>query len=104
MDRIESFVKSCPRQKCLCLYLGDPEETLGSKDPVEIGRMVRKWNMEFLSSGVPPDPGWFYQSSVGLITPLFLESDPPSYNPFVSCIIMLTYNMAVFHRSYRLVT
>lgn len=29
----------------------DPGETLGTKDPVEVGRMVRKWNMEFLSSG-----------------------------------------------------
>jgi nucleoside-diphosphate kinase len=32
-------------------YGMDPEENLGTKDPVEIGRMVRKWNMEFLSSG-----------------------------------------------------
>jgi len=32
-------------------YGMDPEENLGTKDPVEIGRMVRNWNMEFLSSG-----------------------------------------------------
>jgi nucleoside-diphosphate kinase len=32
-------------------YGMDPEENLGTKDPVEIGRLVRKWNMEFLSSG-----------------------------------------------------
>jgi nucleoside-diphosphate kinase len=32
-------------------YGMDPQENLGTKDPVEIGRMVRKWNMEFLSSG-----------------------------------------------------
>lgn len=32
-------------------YGMDPNENLGTKDPVEIGRMVRKWNMEFLSSG-----------------------------------------------------
>ena len=32
-------------------YGVDPKENLGTKDPVEIGRMVRKWNMEFLSSG-----------------------------------------------------
>lgn len=29
----------------------DPNENLGTEDPVEIGRMVRNWNMEFLSSG-----------------------------------------------------
>ncbi|MDO8551886.1 MAG: nucleoside-diphosphate kinase [bacterium] len=29
----------------------DPNEKLGTNDPVEIGRLVRKWNMEFLSSG-----------------------------------------------------
>jgi nucleoside-diphosphate kinase len=29
----------------------DPGESLGTKDPVRIGKMVRKWNMEFLSSG-----------------------------------------------------
>ena len=32
-------------------YGMDPAENLGTKNPVEIGRMVRKWNMEFLSSG-----------------------------------------------------
>lgn len=29
----------------------DPKENLGTIDPVEIGKMVREWNMEFLSSG-----------------------------------------------------
>lgn len=29
----------------------DANESLGTKDPVKIGKMVRKWNMEFLSSG-----------------------------------------------------
>ncbi|KKQ57077.1 MAG: Nucleoside diphosphate kinase [Parcubacteria group bacterium GW2011_GWA2_38_13] len=29
----------------------DPKEDLGTKDPVEIGRMVNKWNIDFLSSG-----------------------------------------------------
>lgn len=29
----------------------DAHETLGTNDPVEIGKLVRKWNMEFLSSG-----------------------------------------------------
>ncbi|MCJ7805619.1 nucleoside-diphosphate kinase [Patescibacteria group bacterium] len=29
----------------------DANESLGTKDPVKIGRMVRNWNMEFLSSG-----------------------------------------------------
>lgn len=32
-------------------YGFDAKENLGTSDPVEIGRMVRKWNMEFLSSG-----------------------------------------------------
>ncbi len=29
----------------------DPNEKLGTSDPVEIGRKVREWNVEFLSSG-----------------------------------------------------
>lgn len=29
----------------------DPNESLGTNDPLKIGRMIRKWNMEFLSSG-----------------------------------------------------
>lgn len=32
-------------------YGKDPNEDLGTSDALEIGRMVRKWNMEFLSSG-----------------------------------------------------
>lgn len=32
-------------------YGFDPKERIGTKDPVEIGRIIRKWNMEFLSSG-----------------------------------------------------
>jgi nucleoside-diphosphate kinase len=29
----------------------DPGEKLGTSDPVKIGKLIRKWNMEFLSSG-----------------------------------------------------
>ena len=29
----------------------DPNESLGTQDPIKIGEMVRGWNMEFLSSG-----------------------------------------------------
>jgi len=29
----------------------DVGESLGTKDPIKIGKMVRKWNMDFLSSG-----------------------------------------------------
>lgn len=32
-------------------YGVDPNETLGTDKPVEIGKKVREWNMEFLSSG-----------------------------------------------------
>ena len=32
-------------------YGKDPKEELGTMDPLEIGRMVNQWNMEFLSSG-----------------------------------------------------
>jgi hypothetical protein len=32
-------------------YGRDPKEELGTMDPLEIGRMVNRWNMEFLSSG-----------------------------------------------------
>ncbi len=32
-------------------YGRDPNEDLGTTDPYEIGKTVRKWNMDFLSSG-----------------------------------------------------
>ena len=32
-------------------YGKDPNEEMGTMDPVEIGKMVNKWNIEFLSSG-----------------------------------------------------
>ena len=32
-------------------YGRDPREELGTMDPLEIGKLVRKWNMDFLSSG-----------------------------------------------------
>ncbi len=32
-------------------YGKDPQEEIGTKDPYEIGKMVAKWNLEFLSSG-----------------------------------------------------
>lgn len=32
-------------------YGRDPNEDLGTTDPHEIGKIVRKWNMDFLSSG-----------------------------------------------------
>ena len=32
-------------------YGKDPKEELGTKDAYEIGKMVRQWNMDFLSSG-----------------------------------------------------
>ncbi|MAG60038.1 nucleoside-diphosphate kinase [Candidatus Woesebacteria bacterium] len=33
------------------MYGLDAGENLGTKDPVKIGKMIRKWNMEFLASG-----------------------------------------------------
>lgn len=32
-------------------YGMDPKENLGTADPIKIGRTIRNWNMEFLSSG-----------------------------------------------------
>lgn len=32
-------------------YGMDPGESLGTKDPLEIGKMVNSWNMDFLTSG-----------------------------------------------------
>lgn len=32
-------------------YGKDPKEELGTKDPLEIGRMINQWNINFLSSG-----------------------------------------------------
>lgn len=32
-------------------YSADPKETLGTKDPVEIGAKIREWNYDYLTSG-----------------------------------------------------
>jgi len=32
-------------------YGKDPKEEIGTKDPLEIGKMVNKWNIDFLTSG-----------------------------------------------------
>jgi len=49
----ESYLKSVG-EKALEDYKKyglDPGEHLGTIDPVEIGKMVRKWNMEFITAG-----------------------------------------------------
>ena len=51
-DRIE-FLKGMG-EKTLATYAKygkDAHEELGTMDPLEIGRMVNQWNVEFLSSG-----------------------------------------------------
>ncbi len=37
--------------KSYAQYGKDAKEELGTEDPLEIGKMVRKWNMDFISSG-----------------------------------------------------
>lgn len=32
-------------------YGRDPQEDLGTKDPLQIGRMVNRWNIDFITSG-----------------------------------------------------
>lgn len=54
----------------------DANENLGTKDPVEIGRIVRKWNMEMLSSGP--------------LVALLLQG-PPGVVPFVRKMVGFTF-------------
>lgn len=49
----EDFLRSMG-EKTLKTYLEygkDPGEELGTDDPLKIGQMIRKWNIEFLTSG-----------------------------------------------------
>jgi len=48
-------------------YGKDPKEELGTKSPLEIGKIVRKWNMEFLTSGPVVAILWEGPSAIEII-------------------------------------
>ena len=45
----------------------DAKESLGTKDPIKIGKLMRKWNMEFLSSGPVLAMLWEGPGAINLI-------------------------------------
>lgn len=49
----EEFIKGMGEKtlKTYEKYGKDPDEELGTKDPAEIGKMVNKWNIDFIQSG-----------------------------------------------------
>ncbi|HUV43172.1 MAG TPA: nucleoside-diphosphate kinase [Patescibacteria group bacterium] len=62
-------------------YGKDPREELGTKNPLEIGKMVREWNMEFLSSGPVIALLWQGPSAVEIIRKIVGSTFPASAPP-----------------------
>ncbi len=62
-------------------YGFDAGETLGTKDPVKIGKMVRKWNMEFLSSGPVVAMLLSGENAVEIVRKMIGHTFPQTANP-----------------------
>lgn len=62
-------------------YGFDAGEKLGTKDPVKIGELVRKWNMEFLSSGPVMVMLWTGSSAIAIVRKLAGYSFPADASP-----------------------
>jgi len=59
----------------------DVKENLGTKDPIEIGKMIRKWNMEFLSSGPVFAMLWVGPGAVSLVRKMVGHTFPSEALP-----------------------
>lgn len=57
-------------------YGFDTKESLGTKNPVKIGEMVRKWNMDFISSGPVVAMIWVGPSAIQIIRKLVGHTFP----------------------------
>lgn len=62
-------------------YGMDPKENLGTEDPVEIGKKVREWNMEFLSSGPVLAMLWEGPDAVSIIRKIVGHTFPSEALP-----------------------
>jgi nucleoside-diphosphate kinase len=62
-------------------YGKDPKEELGTKDPLEIGKLVREWNMEFLSSGPVVAMLWEGPSAIEIVRKIVGSTFPVSAPP-----------------------
>src|SRR4030042_6868850 len=62
-------------------YGKDPREELGTKNPLEIGKMVREWNMEFLSSGPVIALLWEGPSAIEIVRKIVGSPFPGSAPP-----------------------
>lgn len=62
-------------------YGKDPKEELGTKSPLEIGKLVRKWSIEFLTSGPVVAILWEGPGAIEVVRkivgPTFPASAPP---------------------------
>ncbi len=59
----------------------DVKENLGTDNPVEIGKMIRKWNMEFLSSGPVFAMLWVGPGAVPLVRKMVGHTFPSEALP-----------------------
>ena len=62
-------------------YGFDAEESLGTKDPVKIGEMVRNWNMDFISSGPVMAMLWTGPSAIMIVRKLVGHTFPTEALP-----------------------
>ncbi len=62
-------------------YGKDPKEELGTKNPLEIGKLVRNWNMEFLSSGPVVAILWEGPSAIEIVRKIVGSTFPASAPP-----------------------
>lgn len=62
-------------------YGKDAKEHLGTMDPLEIGKLVRKWNMEFLSSGPVVAILWQGPGAVEVVRKIVGSTFPHSAPP-----------------------
>lgn len=59
----------------------DPLESLGTKDPVKIGKLMRKWNMDFISSGPVFAMIWEGPGAISLVRKMVGNTFPYDASP-----------------------
>lgn len=62
-------------------YGRDPQEELGTMEPLKIGQLVRKWNMEFLSSGPVVAMLWEGPGAIEIVRKIVGSTFPASAPP-----------------------
>ncbi len=79
-------------------YGKDPRESLGTNDPLKIGKIIRRWNMESLSSGPVmamllegPNAVFLVRKMVGSLFPF--DSPPGTIRGDFACDSFLSANL-----------